>query len=66
MASKGIPPMHGKVLGAFRNNDFDPESAIAELVDNSLQAECKNMKIRLRFDTPQGKQKPRQIGRAHV
>mgnify|MGYP001340032499 CR=1 FL=1 len=51
--------MHGKVLGAFRNNDFNPESAIAELVDNSLQADCKNMKIRLKFDTPIGKNKPR-------
>ena len=51
--------MHGKALRAFRNNDFSTESAIAELVDNSLQADCKNMKIRLKFDTPPGKQKPR-------
>ena len=51
--------MHGKALRAFRNNDFSTESAIAELVDNSLQADCKNMKIRLKFKTPQGKQKPR-------
>jgi len=41
MASKGIPPMHGKALQAFRNNDFSPQSAIAEVIDNSIQAKAK-------------------------
>jgi len=55
---EGIPPMHGKALQAFRNNDFTPNAAIAEVIDNSIQAESKNIKIYIKFETPQGKQKP--------
>jgi hypothetical protein len=56
---KGIAPMHGKALQAFRNNDFTPESAIAEIIDNSIQAKSKNIKIQIEFAKPQGKNKPR-------
>jgi hypothetical protein len=59
MASKRIAPMHGKALQAFRNNDFTPESAIAEIIDNSIQAKSKNIKMQIEFGTPQGKNKPR-------
>ena len=43
MSVNGILPIHGKALLALRNNDFSPESAIAELVDNSIQADSKNI-----------------------
>ena len=56
---KRIAPMHGKALQAFRNNDFTPESAIAEIIDNSIQAESKNIKIQIEFAKPQGKNKER-------
>jgi hypothetical protein len=59
MASKGIAPMHGKALQAFRNNDFTPQSAIAEIIDNAIQAESKNIKIQIEFAKPLGKNKPR-------
>lgn len=59
MTSKGIPPMHGKALQAFRNNDFTPQSAIAEIIDNAIQAESKNIKMQIEFAKPQGKNKPR-------
>lgn len=59
MVKKGIPPMHGKALQAFRNNDFSPSSAIAEVIDNSIQAKAKNVKLRIDFKKPDGKNKPR-------
>ena len=59
MTSKGIPPMHGKALQAFRNNDFSPDSAIAEVIDNSIQANAKNIKLRIDFKKTPGKNKPR-------
>ena len=51
--------MHGKALQAFRNNDFTPESAIAEVIDNSIQAKAQNIKIRMEFKKPIDKNKPR-------
>jgi len=51
--------MHGKALQAFRNNDFSTQSAIAEVIDNSIQAKAKNIKFRIDFQTPIGKNKPR-------
>ena len=32
---------------AMRNNDFSTEAAIAEVIDNSVQAEAKNIKIKI-------------------
>lgn len=58
MVSKGIQPMHGKALQAFRNNDFTPNAAIAEVIDNSIQAKSKKIKIHIKFKTPTGKNKP--------
>lgn len=57
---EGIIPIHGKALLSFRNNDFSPESAIAELMDNSIEANSKNMKIRIIFEKF-GNQNPRPI-----
>ena len=51
--------MHGKALQAFRNNDFSPQSAIAEVIDNSIQAKAKNIKLRIHFQTPIGQNKAR-------
>lgn len=59
MASKGISPIRGRSLQSERNNDFSPETAIAELIDNSIQAEAKNIKIRIHSEKPLGKQKKR-------
>jgi len=50
--------MHGKALNSFRKNDFDPNAAMAEVIDNSIQAESKNIKIHIKFEIPEGKQKP--------
>ena len=61
MVIEGIQAITGKALHAFRNNDFNPESAIAELADNSIQAKCKNMKIRLTFDKVGQKTRPVEI-----
>jgi hypothetical protein len=61
MSVNGILPIHGKALLALRNNDFSPESAIAELVDNSIQADSKNMKIRLTYEKVGSKNKPQPI-----
>ena len=61
MVLQGIPAINGKALHAFRNNDFTPESAIAELADNSIQAKCKNMKIRLTFGKIGQKTRPTEI-----
>jgi len=59
--------MHGKALQSFRKNDFDPHAAMAEVIDNSIQAMTKdgkllpesgNIKIHIKFEVPEGKQKP--------
>ena len=43
----------------MRNNDFSTEAAIAEVIDNSVQAEAKNIKIKIFQAVPDGKQKER-------
>ena len=61
MNIEGILPIAGKALLALRNNDFSADAAIAELVDNSIQAESKNMNIRITFDKVAGKRQPVEI-----
>ena len=61
MDVEGIPPIAGKALLALRNNDFSADAAIAELVDNSIQAESKNMQIRITCDKVGGKLQPVEI-----
>ena len=55
----GISPFRGRAIISHRENDFTFESALAEIIDNSIQAESKNIKIRIRSDVPPGKMKPR-------
>jgi hypothetical protein len=61
MGIEGILPIAGKALLALRNNDFSADAAIAELVDNSIQAESKNMQIRITCDKVGGKLQPVEI-----
>ncbi len=56
MSSEKIPAFGGKGYQSMRNNDFNPEGAIAEVIDNSIQAESKNIKIKIFQSIPQGKQ----------
>ena len=57
-SSKGVPvsalgvlPVHsGYALEALRNSSFDTTSAIGEIIDNSIQAEAKNIRIELRVE----------------
>ena len=58
-ASKKIPAFGGKGYQSMRNNDFSPEAAIAEVIDNSFEAGAKNVKIRIVSSIPSGKKKPR-------
>jgi hypothetical protein len=59
LSSEKIPAFGGKGYQSMRNNDFNPEGAIAEVIDNSIQAESKNIKIKIFQSIPPGKQKPR-------
>lgn len=59
VAGKKITAFAGKALQSSRNNDFSPEAAIAEVIDNSLEANAKNIHIKFIFKTPPGKKKER-------
>ena len=42
-------PVHvGKALESLRNSNFDTVSAIGEVIDNSIQAEAKNIQIQIK------------------
>ncbi len=43
----------------MRNNDFSTEAALAEVIDNSIEAESKNIQIKIFQSIPPGKVKPR-------
>ena len=46
----------GAALQSMRDSDFDAYSAIGEVIDNALQAECQeNVRIRIDFNTPRVK-----------
>src|ERR1035437_51391 len=45
----------GAALQSMRDSDFDANSAIGEVIDNALQAEAKNVRIRIDYSTPHGK-----------
>ncbi len=60
MSVEKILPIHiGAALKSLRNNDFDAYSAIYEVIDNSIQAEAKEIKVKFVMNTPQRKHKPR-------
>jgi len=44
---KLISPVSGSNIEAERNNNFSPEAAIAEIIDNSIEADAKNIKIKI-------------------
>jgi hypothetical protein len=46
-------------LDSFRNLGITTEAAVAEIIDNSIQANAKNIKIKLFQSAPLGKKKPR-------
>lgn len=54
-----IPAFGGKGYQSMRNNDFSTEAALAEVIDNSIEANAKNIKIKIFQSIPPGKQKPR-------
>ena len=56
---KDLSAFDGKALRSLRNNDFDPFAAIAEVIDNSIEANSKNIHIRIINHTPLGSKKPR-------
>ena len=59
MSSEKIPAFGGKGYQSMRNNDFSTEAAIAEVIDNSIQSESKNIKIKIFKHKPKGKVKER-------
>ncbi len=60
MSQENISPIHvGMALQSLRNSDFDIYSAICEIIDNSIQADSHEIKIRIKSSVPEGKKKPR-------
>ena len=60
MSEEKILPIHvGMALKSLRNTDFDVNSAICEVIDNSIQADAKEIKIKIEEKIPQGKRIPR-------
>lgn len=55
---KLISPVTGKNIESERNNNFSPETAIAEVIDNSLEAHAKKIKIRIKWGQ-EGRKNPR-------
>ena len=56
MLSEKIPPIRsGMAIRSLRNSDFDARSAICEVIDNSIQAGAKEIKIKVILKTPPGK-----------
>ena len=50
MGQEKISPVAvGTALKSMRNTDFDMQTAICEVIDNSIQAEAKNIKIAIRY-----------------
>lgn len=44
-----VSPVHvGRALESLRNSNFDTVSAMGEVIDNSLEAEAKNIRIEIK------------------
>ena len=55
MSAEKISPIRiGAALKSLRNNDFNAYSAIYEVVDNSIQAYAKEIRLKFKMNTPQG------------
>ena len=62
VSNEKISPIRvGAALKSLRNNDFDAYSAIYEVIDNSIQADAKEIKLRFKMNIPQRKVKPRPV-----
>lgn len=63
MNEKISPVAVGTALKSMRNTDFDMQTAICEVIDNSLQAEAKSIKILITYSdkTSRRKNRPEQI-----
>ena len=56
---KLISAVSGKNIESERNNNFTPEAALAEVIDNSLEAKSKNIKIKITSEKIGQQQIPR-------
>lgn len=63
MNEKISPVAVGAALKSMRNTDFDIQTAMCEVIDNSLQADAKNVKIHITYSdrTSRRKNRPEQI-----
>lgn len=64
MSKEKISPVAvGAALKSMRNTDFDIQTAICEVIDNSFQAEAKNVKITIAYSdkTSRRKNRPEQM-----
>ena len=63
MNEKISPVAVGTALKSMRNTDFDMQTAMCEVIDNSLQADAKNVKIHIVYSdkTSRRKNRPEQI-----
>ena len=63
MNKKISPVVVGAALKSMRNTDFDMQTAMCEVIDNSLQADAKNVKIHIAYSdkTSRRKSRPEQI-----
>ena len=57
--SKKISAFGANGFQSMRNNDFTTKAALAEVIDNSIQANAKNIKIKIYERVPPGKTKKR-------
>jgi hypothetical protein len=58
MVQKVSPVLVSRALGSFRNSDFDAFAAIGEVIDNSLEAKSKNIRINLKDKVDKGRRIP--------
>ena len=56
---KLISAVSGKNIESERNNNFTPEAALAEVIDNSLEAKSKNIRIKITSEKIGQQQIPR-------
>ena len=57
-----VSPVHaGQALESLRNSSFNTYSAIGEVIDNSIEADSKSIKIVMKTEVPKNKQKERVI-----
>lgn len=63
MNEKISPVAVGAALKSMRNTDFDTQTAMCEVIDNSFQADAKNVKILITYSdqTSRRKNRPKEI-----